>query len=797
MELIRLLKSKKFLAFFVALLVLNGALFFVVQQRAVQDMGVRLGDYRAAVQENVFSLSDSTVLAENEKYSRLLSFMQLDEDAAGADSPELQSFFAEQQAALAAEDPSLYRAYTNGKYDSTTVYALSFFYGDHAAQAEHRAGYPAYIDEILSRGEDLADFRLFAGNAYSSRSLQKTVAAFASNHDLALTPVNDRPIMAVMTDQTGDFILLLIGLFTVLAFTGTGKSFTELLSTGKSGRAVLTLRRLPLLFGCVLFGAIGVYGVQLLIGRFVYVLPLDLSAPVQSSSLFADCIYKLNFGQFLVLFVLFKALACTALSLIFWLLSVCVQSVALPAAVFGGVVAVEFALYQNISAQSTLSFFKNFNLFALFDDTSIVRYRLFSLFGSPQRTDVWTLVVLVFLCLLAAALLLVRTASARPVRSPGRGMQALSSVAGRFGRVWAALQSRLYAGRFESYKVLHIGKGLLVFLVLFAVLYAGFSTNVLAFSPAEEYLNTFYAEHGGAVTDATFDAVEELRASLAAVDAEFEAVQSAYASGTATAEELFSARQKYELFAPRRDALQTLDTQLAHLQQVKERGEAPVLLNEKGYSALFDASAGQQEILLALCAVILLSTCLFPIEKTSGMYALNHCAAQGRGRVFVKKMCTLLPSAFVACVAVYGVQIGQIAYLYGLPGLSAGVQNLQCLTDLPLAVPIWGYLALIVAFAFFCTLCTGLICAAASQFIAQTAAAVCGLFLFVLPSLLYILGLYAVQGVAAVYTFNLNALLLDGAASVASRFWPAGVLLAGAVVFTTLAARSWCMAKEK
>ena len=797
MELIRLLKSKKFLAFFAALLVLNGALFFVSQQRTVQDLGTDLGTYRRLLQENAASFSDGALTAQNEKYSFLSSLLQLEQTESDP-SPELQAVTAQQQADLAARDPALYKAYKNGEYDSASINVLSEFYGYFAAQAEYRAGYPEYIDSIISRGEELAGFSLFAASdSYSNRSIRKTVSDMQANRDLSLRLVNDRSVMAVMTDQTGDFILLLIGLFTVLAFTGTGKSFTELLSTGKNGRAVLTLRRLPLLFGCVLFGAIGVYGVQLLIGRLFYVLPLDLSAPVQSSSLFADCIYHLNFAQFLVLFVLFKALLCTAVALVFWLLCAWVQNVALPGALFGVFVAAEFVLYQNISAQSTLSFLKTFNLFSLFDDTSLVRYRLFSLFGSPQRTDVWVLAVLVFLCLLAAALLLVRTASARPVRSPGHIMQRLTFAGSRLGNWYAGVQNVLYGHRFESYKVLHIGRGLLVFLVLFAVLYAGFSTNALVFSPAEEYLNGFYAEHTGPISDQTYAAVEELRASLESVDAEQEAVQAAYYAGRATAEDLLAAQQKTELFAPQREALSVLETQLAYLQTVQENGIEPVMLNEKGYTALFDASAGQKEILLALCAVILLSTCLFPLEKTSGMYALNHCAARGRGRVFARKMLSVLPSALVACLAVYGVQIGQIAYLYGLPGLTAGVQNLQCLSVIALHVPIWCYLALIVAYALFCAVCVGLICAGVSQFVPQTAAAVMGLFLFVLPSLLYMLGLSAAQPVAAVYICNLNALLSNAGASFLACFVPAAVLFAAAAGFTALAARSWCMAKEK
>lgn len=64
MELLCIFKNKKFLAFFAVVLVLNGALFFVSQQRTVENSGVSLERYRQIIAQALIGNPDIVLLDE-------------------------------------------------------------------------------------------------------------------------------------------------------------------------------------------------------------------------------------------------------------------------------------------------------------------------------------------------------------------------------------------------------------------------------------------------------------------------------------------------------------------------------------------------------------------------------------------------------------------------------------------------------------------------------------------------------------------------------------------------------------
>lgn len=106
--------------------------------------------------------------------------------------------------------------------------------------------------------------------------------------------------------------------------------------------------------------------------------------------------------------------------------------------------------------------------------------------------------------------------------------------------------------------------------------------------------------------------------------------------------------------------------QVNRIEPLKEKGITPVLINETGYNALFSPQSNQTEILLLLCAVSIMFSGVFPIEKSSNMLCINHCAKNGRKRLWGKKIIAVVPKVFVLTAISYFFYAFQIAYLYRL-----------------------------------------------------------------------------------------------------------------------------------
>ena len=87
--------------------------------------------------------------------------------------------------------------------------------------------------------------------------------------------------------------------------------------------------------------------------------------------------------------------------------------------------------------------------------------------------------------------------------------------------MYLRLQSLIYTGRFETFKIMHIGKGLLVVIAFIIIIGFNFNTSPLVFSSTEVFLSDFYEQYGGELNQKTYDCIDKMQAELDKVDKEF------------------------------------------------------------------------------------------------------------------------------------------------------------------------------------------------------------------------------------------------------------------------------------
>ena len=783
MELIRIFKNKKFIAAVITLLLLNCVSFYITQQKSLSDFGINIDTYSATFKDNsdIFTEVDKkSIIEKSNKFEILKSFADNTED----------------KAQQIKEYPDLYQEYKNSNYSYEELATQAEFYSHFAYQLEYQNDYPAYIKSILKNAENLSSKKLFSNKtSYSYKSIQKSANDFSKNKNIKLSLVNDLPVSAVLNYQIGDFILILICVFMAISFVSE-KNVNLLINTCKNGRRILKMKQLPILILFSLFFSFAIYISEMLISLKIYDAPMDLYALIQSTDIFSDCILHINFLQLFAIHILFKAIIASMIALAIWLFISLSSNIILVSAIAGVITAIELLLYKNISAQSNLSILKTFNIFSLFDYRSISEYNLVSVFSKPVRAEkaVWIIVLLVIFII--SALILISANRNYPIKSPKKAFRVLHVLFDKLSEFYAKLQSVIYAGRFETFKIMHIGKGLLVVIAFLLIIGFNFNTNPLAFSSTEAFLNDYYEEYGGELSEKVYKNIEKMRSEADAVESEYNFKSEQYASGEISLEEYELAAAKNEAYDTQRKAVDKLTEQIDRIESLSQKGIKPVLVNEFGYNNLFYSQSNQTQILILICAVVILFSSVFSIEKGSNMLILNHCSKNGRKQLYFKKIFTVIPKTFILTLVSYLSLILQNNYLYKLGNMNANIHNLECLQEINLNLSIAEYIILNFIFEFIFVTVVGLIITSLSAFMPQLAVIIISACLFILPSALYMIDIYSAKEISTSYLLNFNALILDKGISIGS-FIMHYALIVFCIVMLVLSNRKWCLTKER
>ncbi len=798
MELFKILKNKKFIAAVILLLLLNCAFFYITQQKNLKEFDINIDTYSRVFSENsyIFSKDNAkeTVIEKNNEIQIIKSFA--DAEKLKAENAEEYEYYAQEEAALITEYSSLYREYKEGKYLDEELSALTDFYSHFAYQAEYQNDYQSYIDSIAENSRELTSKKLFSDKtSFSYKSIQKTAQDFSKNRDLQLKLVNDLPVSAVLNYNIGDFVLILLCVFIVIIFTAE-KNVNILINTCRNGRMMLKIKQLPVLLLFSFLISSLVYISEILIALKIYNAPLDFSAPIQSADMFSDCVLHISILQLIVANIIFKAVIAVMTASLMWLLISLSSNIILDCGIAGAIAAAELLLYKNISEQSSFSFLKIFNIFSLFDYRSITEYSLISVFSVPVRAEkiIWVIVLFISVCV--AVLVIISSKRNYSVKTPSNVFAFLQRILKYLNTVYLKIQSAVYAGRYETFKLMHIGKGILVVAVFFLIIGFSFNTNTLVFSPEETFLNDYYEEYGGELSSAVYDSIDKMQSESQAVEKEFNVKSKQFADGKISFEEYELALAKNDAYDTQRKAVEVLREQVGRIEVLKEKGIEPVLINEAGYNSLFSPLSNQSELLLLLCAVIIIFSSAFSIEKASNMLSLNHCAKNGRQNLYLKKILCVIPKTFTLTLISYLYMILQINYFYKIEYLSADIHNLQILQNVDIEVSILEYLIINFLFEFLFVTAAAFITVSLSSFMPQMAVIIISAGLFVLPGALNMADINFAKEVSASFLFNFNSFVLDkglNAYSFAVHF----ILIIVCAAMLYMSNRRWCLTKDR
>ncbi len=234
---------------------------------------------------------------------------------------------------------------------------------------------------------------------------------------------------------------------------------------------------------------------------------------------------------------------------------------------------------------------------------------------------------------------------------------------------------------------------------------------------------------------------------------------------------------------------------MTELKSLSQKGIKPVLVNELGYNNLFYSQSNQTQILILICAVVILFSSVFSIEKGSNMLILIIVQKTAGNSYILKRYLLLFPKLFILTLISYLSLILQNNYLYKLGNMNANIHNLECLQEINLNLSIAEYVILNFIFEFIFVTVVGLIITSLSAFMPQLAVIIISACLFILPSALYMIDIYSAKEISTSYLLNFNALILDKGINIKS-FIIHYALIVFCIVMLVLSNRKWCLTRK-
>ena len=258
----------------------------------------------------------------------------------------------------------------------------------------------------------------------------------------------------------------------------------------------------------------------------------------------------------------------------------------------------------------------------------------------------------------------------------------------RVNEWWKKILCHCHGIGFELYKTLFYGKGIFAAIIFAYLIVSGISTEDLMVSPAREQLNHFYEQNTGHITKETMQPYEKITKELKKVEE-----NRANASG----ESLKEADDIYESYEATRAMALKLEERLNYAEKLEKQGIDGWWLNETGYRWLFGKGNVSDRMVhgaLAILAMIFMLSGCYAMERQSGVRFILRCTKKGRKNFFLRKEVCAVITAVFTCGLTVGAEIYEAGRLYNFDGLSAPVQNISFLQNVPFSINIGQFLCI-------------------------------------------------------------------------------------------------------
>jgi len=387
----------------------------------------------------------------------------------------------------------------------------------------------------------------------------------------------------------------------------------------------------------------------------------------------------LKVGELLVVSVLIKILAMTALGMLILMLSALLRSHALTYMSGLVLVAVNFVLHlaEYLDPNNPL---RLMNAFAVMDtDLLFGQYYAINFFGFAIPAIpfiIGALLTVTAVCGGVTTYLFNRADGKSTLRLPQRLTRLFCKKRFRLPTIPCLIRTR--AG-YECHKLLVAGKFiLLILIVLLVKVEITDRTTMPNLDPSDARYRSYMTLLEGEATDEKLIYIQEERDIVDDIIYSEKSMQNKY----------FKAEISYEEFVEYQDALEDAKVRDKALLQVEARRDHILALRAKGQQAYFVYDTGWNHLLtldfdyLLYAAILLMFAGIFASEYRTGMAPILRATKGGRGRTFAAKLALAVILAFGLGIVFAVIDYNAVIPLYRFPASDAPAVSLMLFGNL-------------------------------------------------------------------------------------------------------------------
>ncbi|MBR4027074.1 MAG: hypothetical protein IKJ01_05890 [Lachnospiraceae bacterium] len=560
-------------------------------------------------------------------------------------------------------------------------------------EAEYIQNFYTSIESIIKQADSMSGISIFAqNNSFSNRNLEQTKADFLGLMEITPILFENEFLTAFFSDKTQNSILLICIAILAFVLVDEKKQGVQglrcMIFASYHGRSHLILHKIIALAIWTMLLNFVFYG-----GTFVASCiwfrqnPISYMAyPIQSLSMFSNLPVSLEIGSFLLYYFLYRCFLLFGMALFLWTILFCIDNILFSATILGSFGGITYIVYKIIESNHSLNILHYCNPWYLFSGCTIfTEYKNLNIFEYAINKNSIIFYSYLFFILLWIIIAFVVGTYKYPCASFN------SKINRIIKKCFIPIKNRYRNGitklsitGMEYYKVLVSQRGIIILFIFIAVfIYQADFTNILLSAKQEKYF-AFVKTYEGIPNAKSEQEIEELKEMLAEVKRVYEEAQRKYEKGEIESEEWIEHILRYEAFEQDRKFLEEITEQTEYLENLKEtHGISGWYVNQYSFNQLLNEGNTLVNLWL-IFGIILLCSGIFASEKKHGMISVLRGTVEGRSHLFKKKMGIAITLTIILFAVTSAIEIGTVAYVYGLSGFFAPVQSILLLQFFPM-----------------------------------------------------------------------------------------------------------------
>ncbi|MGN1156212.1 MAG: hypothetical protein ACI4TK_08555 [Agathobacter sp.] len=550
--------------------------------------------------------------------------------------------------------------------------------------SEYKTEYQSYRDLVDRQDVDFLNISIFGQeNAYAVKNLEKTYNDYQDTEDVVIQPLTgaQNAVFAVVNTR---FIMPVCCMFFIVYYITMYQRREEcnrrLEFSLPKGRCSLALYRVLTGYAVTWMFSLLLY-IEIFITAFCYYGGWkDLKVPVQSVGLFLQVHHKMVLGEYLLWYCACKAFCIAAFGLLF-LAILHILNHKIIAVFFLVLLSLGEILLENIiPIQGRWILLKILNVYSfVFPDNALLKYRnLQTIFGLISTEDL--LIIFIVITTLAAGTVII-------ILSTRYALSSYPSIVLFFVRIleWIKdfqMKFEMHLSWFlmEIYIFLMHRKGWVICLAVLVITLFQYQKDDIIYSAENRYLENFYQEWEGPVSDELLKYLEDWKQELEDVELEWAEKQEAFRAGEITFSEYDDAKYGYQAYEVDRKCYDIIANKVTYIQDYKEMYKKELwVVNDIGYHHLL-GNKGYKDIYFTNILLLIFSVliCFSFVKRNNGAESfLQNSCLYGRNKRFTMQLKAAIAIVVVFSLLCFAAHFWYIQGSYGVSAWKAPLQSIS------------------------------------------------------------------------------------------------------------------------